>query len=260
MNLCVPYITLGKTAEKLSGQYWYSTIPDDPGAVNTDLLKEKTGKITVEEKIYAEAGEISLRDYMKLSAGDKLPINQLDKLYLSAGGKKINTLELSQTADGFEFKIIKKENEPSGTEVNEKLKKEINEKDKSIELLKSEINKLNERLENINFNKKADGINNITESTKTKPFECLKKCDLQELLNYIICEHPQTIALVLSFLGTDKATLLLDALPEELKSDVKERMSMMDAVSPETLREIERVLERKLSSIVNNDFIKPGNS
>ena len=69
------------------------------------------------------------------------------------------------------------------------------------------------------------------------------------LLNFIQTEHPQTIALILAYLEPQKASIILSSLPHEIQSDVAKRIATMDRTSPETLREVERVLEKKLSTL-----------
>ena len=71
-------------------------------------------------------------------------------------------------------------------------------------------------------------------------------------------EHPQTIALVLAYLPADTAAQVVSALPDELQADVAMRIALMDRTAPEVIREIERVLERKLSSVITQDFTSAG--
>jgi len=79
-------------------------------------------------------------------------------------------------------------------------------------------------------------------------FDFLEKVDLQHLLNFIKSEHPQTIALILSYLKSDKASFILSSLPKELQVDVAMRIINIGEISPEVLREIDRTLRREFSS------------
>lgn len=97
-------------------------------------------------------------------------------------------------------------------------------------------------------------INKLTASLQVRPFEFIRKTDASQLLNFIQDEHPQTIALILSYLPASQASALISALPMEIQADVARRIAQMDRTSPDVIREVERVLERKLSSLVNQDY------
>ena len=73
-------------------------------------------------------------------------------------------------------------------------------------------------------------------------------------MNFIQDEHPQTIAMILSYLTAAQAAMVLGALPPEKQADVAKRIAMMDRTSPDVIKEVERVLERRLSSLVNQDY------
>ncbi|MGL4676074.1 MAG: flagellar motor switch protein FliG [Brevinema sp.] len=103
-----------------------------------------------------------------------------------------------------------------------------------------------------------DIINRLTSSLQTKPFDFIRKTDPAHLVNFIQNEHPQTIALILSYLEPDKASLILAALNTDLQADIMRRIATMDRTSPEILREVERVLERKLSTLSSEDFTSAG--
>ena len=74
-------------------------------------------------------------------------------------------------------------------------------------------------------------------------------------MNFIQDEHPQTIAMILSYLTASQAAMVLGALPPEKQADVAKRIAMMDRTSPDVIKEVERVLERRLSSLVNQDCL-----
>ena len=99
-----------------------------------------------------------------------------------------------------------------------------------------------------------DVIGKLTASLQVKPFEFIRKTDASQLLNFIQDEHPQTIALILSYLAPAQSALILSALPPDRQSDVARRIAVMDRTSPEVIKEIEKVLESKLSSLVNQDY------
>ena len=102
--------------------------------------------------------------------------------------------------------------------------------------------------------KAMDVIGKLTASLQVKPFEFIKKTDASQLLNFIQDEHPQTIALILSYLSSGQAAAILAALTPEKQADVARRIATMDRTSPDVIKEVERVLESKLSSLVNQDY------
>ena len=102
--------------------------------------------------------------------------------------------------------------------------------------------------------KAVDVISRLTASLQVKPFEFVRKTDASQLLNFIQDEHPQTIALVLSYLAPAQAAQVLGALPPDSQADVAKRVAMMDRTSPDVIKEVEKVLESKLSSLVNQDY------
>ena len=102
--------------------------------------------------------------------------------------------------------------------------------------------------------KALDVISKLTTSLQVKPFEFVRKAEASQILNFIQDEHPQTIALILSYLAPQQAALIMSALPPDRQADVAKRVATMDRTSPDVIKEVERVLESKLSSLVNQDY------
>ena len=112
-----------------------------------------------------------------------------------------------------------------------------------------------ELLEKALGNEKAMSvIGKLTASLQVKPFEFVRKTDASQLLNFIQDEHPQTIALILSYLAPSQASLIISALPPERQADVAKRVAMMDRTSPDIIKEVEKILESKLANLVNQDY------
>jgi flagellar motor switch protein FliG len=82
------------------------------------------------------------------------------------------------------------------------------------------------------------------------PFQFLHRADPAQLRGFISDEHPQIIALVLAHMAADKASLLLSGLPAHQQAVVAHRIAVMDRTSPEIVRTVESILERKLSSML----------
>jgi len=106
--------------------------------------------------------------------------------------------------------------------------------------------------------KALDVINRLTASLQVRPFDFVRKADPAQILNFIQGEHPQTIALILAYLKPQQAATIISSLPQDKQADVARRVAIMDRTSPEVIKEIERVLERKLSSMVTQDYTIAG--
>ncbi len=101
-------------------------------------------------------------------------------------------------------------------------------------------------------------IGKLTDSLQVRPFEFVRKTDPSQLLNFIQDENPQTIALILSYLSAGQAATIVGALSPDKQADVAKRIAQMDRTSPDTIRDVEHVLERKLASLVNQDYTIAG--
>ncbi len=102
--------------------------------------------------------------------------------------------------------------------------------------------------------KAQEVISKLTASLQVRPFEFVRKTDPSQVLNFIQDEHPQTIAMILSYLTPTQAAMIMSALTPEVQADVAKRIATMDRTSPDVIKEVERVLERKLSSLINQDY------
>jgi flagellar motor switch protein FliG len=106
--------------------------------------------------------------------------------------------------------------------------------------------------------KTVEIIGRISASLQVRPFDFMRKTEPAQLLNFIQSEHPQTIALILAYLEPEKASTIISALPPDRQAEVAKRIAIMDTTSPEVIKEVERVLERKLSSIVPQELTAAG--
>ncbi|WP_312700043.1 flagellar motor switch protein FliG [Sedimentibacter sp.] len=104
----------------------------------------------------------------------------------------------------------------------------------------------------------ASLLERVTKTLRTKSFEFIRKADYKNLLTIIQNEHPQAIALILSYARADQASAVISELPKEKRIDVVERIAKMDRTSPEIVRYVEEELEKKFNSIVSVDFTEIG--
>lgn len=101
-------------------------------------------------------------------------------------------------------------------------------------------------------------INRLTQTLQVRPFDFARKAEPEQILNFIQQEHPQTIALVLSYLDPVSAGQILSELPQEMQANIAKRIAEMDRTSPEIINEVEQILERKLSATVTQDYTQTG--
>ncbi len=107
-------------------------------------------------------------------------------------------------------------------------------------------------------NKAFDVISSLTAKLQVRPFDFIRKTDPRQILNFIQNEHNQTIALILSYLQPQQAAEVLSQLPVEKQADVARRIAMMDSTSPEVIKEVEKVLEKKISAMMTEEFATVG--
>jgi flagellar motor switch protein FliG len=101
-------------------------------------------------------------------------------------------------------------------------------------------------------------LTKLQSSLQEVPFEFLKRADPAQIGSFIQDEHPQTIALILAHLPSSTASVILSALSPTIQSDVVMRVANMDRTPPEIVREVERVLERKMASVFSQGFTFAG--
>ena len=106
--------------------------------------------------------------------------------------------------------------------------------------------------------KAIDIINRLTATLQVRPFDFARKADPAQILNFIQNESAQTIALILSYLQAEQASIILSSLPQDKQADVARRIALMDSTSPEVISQVERVLEQKLSATVTQDYTSAG--
>jgi len=107
-------------------------------------------------------------------------------------------------------------------------------------------------------NKASPTLDVVRQSIEALPFGFLKKIDPQNLLTFIIDEHPQTIALVLSHLAPAYGAEIIKGLPAERQLAVIRRIAHMGQTNPEVIHEVERGLESRMASLMQQSFEKAG--
>jgi flagellar motor switch protein FliG len=103
-----------------------------------------------------------------------------------------------------------------------------------------------------------DILNRLQSSLQEVPFQFLKRADPSQVCSFIQDEHPQTISLILAHMNPAISSIILSSLPQDVQSDVVIRIATMDRTAPEIVREVERVLERKMASVFSQGFTFAG--
>ncbi len=97
--------------------------------------------------------------------------------------------------------------------------------------------------------KANDLIDKLSSSLRVRPFDFVRRADPTQVFNFIQNEHPQTIALVLTYLDPDQAAHMLASLPLDKQISVISRIANMSVSAPEFIKEVERVLKKNLSAV-----------
>jgi flagellar motor switch protein FliG len=106
--------------------------------------------------------------------------------------------------------------------------------------------------------KAAGTLDNIRQSIEEVPFAFLRNVDSQNILTYVVDEHPQTIALILSHLPAPAGAAILAGLPPERQLSVVQRIAHMGQTSPDIIKEVEAGLERRMASVMSQSFENAG--
>jgi len=101
----------------------------------------------------------------------------------------------------------------------------------------------------IGSEKAEEMIRKLSSSLQVRPFDFIRRVDATQILNVIHNEHPQIIALVLSYIEPRQSAQIIASLPSERQTEIISRISSMGSTSPEYVKEAERILERKITSM-----------
>ena len=90
----------------------------------------------------------------------------------------------------------------------------------------------------------------IFDTFKTVPFSFARELDPAQLVSFLANEHPQTVALILSYVATDRAAAVLAQLPPNQQAEVALRIARMERTAPEVVKEVEDLMQRKLATVL----------
>ena len=101
-------------------------------------------------------------------------------------------------------------------------------------------------------------LESVKQSMSSVPFGFLHNVAAENLLTYILEEHPQTIALVMSHLKPNQAAEVLTGLPSNKQLEVIRRIANMEQTNPEVVKDVEKSLELRMMSTLNQQLDKAG--
>lgn len=101
-------------------------------------------------------------------------------------------------------------------------------------------------------------LDSVRQQIEAVPFGFLHKVDSQNLLTFIVDEHPQTIALILAHLPPQVAANILAGLPGDRQLAVIRRVANMGQTNPEIIKEVEQGLSTRMASIMSQQFENAG--
>jgi len=282
MNLCFPYMTIEPIVPKLSAQYWYS----ERRPASQESLKSILGHIEgfdIEAEVLVDGESKSLREIGALKKGSLLllPGHERGEALFRMGGRELFRMNALPKKRGKpqEYEIVEglfaemqtpsgaAEASASNAALESALREALSEfqsgmKGKLSELAKG-VSELGRRQDLLADQlalapPEAEGPEGLKPHERRRPFDFLGRADSAHVLNFLVIEHPQTIALVLSYLEPPAASSIFGALPKELQPKVARRIARMDRVLPEVIREVERVLERKLAAMSAEEYTEAG--
>ena len=120
------------------------------------------------------------------------------------------------------------------------------------------MNRAKNLIKNALGDKASEYIDNVRQHVEALPFGFLHKVDSQNLLTFIIDEHPQTIALILSYLPSSLAADILTGLSTERRESVVRRIATMGESNPDVIAEVEQGLKNRMSSALSQQFQNAG--
>ena len=267
INFCIPYLTIEPIIGKLSAQWWYSQVrKSNEGLLSSQMIST----LKMDSEILTKTKNLSLKRLGSLKKGSLIKLDGFreGQSYLRMGkeivlstsfrrGRKNITYIVDGEKD-FLPEDVQRLLEDRITETNH-LKLQENIKELSIQISKvsvdltNRIGELASSQDHLNdqvfLRSSAEQLSPVKED---QPFGFIRHSDLQNLYQIIVNDHPQLNALIISRLDSSLSAGLLEMFQPEIQTDLVRRISRMERVAPEIIKEIKRVLEKSFSSIIEN--------
>lgn len=273
INLCIPYLTLEPIIPKLSARYWYSS-----GTGTAGRLASRLGSLGVIAELYFEAERLFLRDLAGLKKNTLIRLIDPSRAFLLAGDNPVLNLKCKSSDMKLDYVFaVEADEEPSDSDLEllypqeptetklggmltEGLSELRGEITMEMNRLKECITKLGSRQEEMLDQLIFSSVEseNTPMPSRSKHFSFIRAADVGFISTFLLPEHPQAIAMILSYLETDLAASILSRLPEELCLPVVERIASMDRISPVVLKVVEEVLEKKVRVVGADEYSEAG--
>ena len=292
INLCYPYITIEPILSRLSAQYLYSSRRKGPAF--GEMPAESIRSLPVDAMIFYEAGSLTLREIANLHKGSLVPLPdyQMGKSFIEAGGERVIELASSRPRSKVNRGRFSQETvsrAPIKSEIGEETEiakllvgysRADREKMELKEAISSPISKIGSQLHDAlgmmrerldELGKKQDeivdhlyfstdqettSISNVRDSYR--PFGYVVADQAGSFLNLIRKEHPQTIALVLSYLEITAASRVLDQLPTEMQPDIVRRITTLERVAPTVVQDLDEIVREQVKAMGAAELYAPG--
>jgi flagellar motor switch protein FliM len=267
IRFCIPYITIEAIAHRFTAIYMYSTVKGRGGAreVPPELMRD----VGIEAEVCVAGEKVSLKRIgaMKKGARIHLPGWKRGDAFVRAGGVPVLDLKRQSSADDSElaFAVSKpilnrleflrpatEEQETSSDRIEERIAQLSDEISRGFESLQKSIKEIGIREEGAAT--ELESVDSATEPPEQQilekaPFSSITSNNVGWCASYLSEEHPQLIAMILTKIGTDLASVLICELPDSLRVDVIRRIGSIDRVDPLAVSESSRALERKFNSV-----------
>lgn len=277
INLCIPYLTIEPIIPKLSAQYVYAGLRHGP-----EIASASIASLPMVAEVCLEGEHVALSTLANLKRGARIGIPRYAEgsAFLHSGGAPVlkltahrfrgarrATYTLAENRVGRDLEMLgamgKKKQEEKVDTLQDALRSLSSEIGATVKSLQGSITDLARKQEEMADhlllpNTDRDAASTEQASARKLPFDWFTIAECSVLAAFISKEHPQLIALVLSYLEPSLAACVLAKIPEEMRTDVAARICMMDRTSPEVLREVERVLEKSISTLTSPDYIPAG--
>jgi flagellar motor switch protein FliM len=283
INLCFPFITIEPIIAKLSAQYWYSSLRHGGTAETVKALLGHIEGMDVAVELMAEGARISLRDLGALKKGSLLRVPGLDRGEASfrMGGKNLFRMKECprKWGEAQVYDIVEKpaeealpvlepeDMENEGSRLEAAFRKALADFQSGIGAnlsgiatgIKALLEKQVEMTDQLALTPSDAALPEAARGNEHgRPFAFIRGADPAHVLNFLSQEHPQTIALILSYLEPQTASSLLGSLAADLQPEVAKRIARIGRTMPEVVWEVERVLEKKLSIISSEAYAEAG--
>jgi flagellar motor switch protein FliM len=277
INLVLPYLTIEPIIPRLSAQYLFST---RRSASESPLAAAASLPVTAE--VCFEGARLSLAELTRLRKGTLVCVPGYGEggAFLQVGGAPVLDLVARRPrgagrvtwilADQRAERDLAALGAGSGASAQkavdpvhkalQSISAELGAGMKAVEGRISELQRRHDDLADqlIFQSPDREPVPPDVKAARKRPFGFLSMSYCEALAPFIVQEHPQLVALVLSHLEPALAACVLDRIPAAMQPDVTERICALSRVSPEILRLVEEILEKKLATVAPDDSVSGG--